>query len=373
MVNKIPTYWIAFGIVLLLIFWVATGKIDAAKDTTPEAADTHELALPKVAFVTIEAKNIPRVITLQGQVEAWRHVILESRLDTYVEAIQVSNGQRVKAGDTLLLLNKEDIPAQMAEARALAAVAKSELSAAQSLFKRGLLADTELKVKEAAVATAEASVARLERDLTNTVIKAPFDGIVESRNVEQGATVQKGTPLIEILDDRRLKLVGQVPQQSVLLLSKGDNVRARLLDGVEVEGELSFIGHQASTVTRTFRIEAELDNTKNIRLAGATATLTILTGTIVAQEVSPALLSLNAKGQLSVQHLSDDNHVLESPVERVKATNTALWVSGLPQQTRLITLGRGFVKPGQLVEAVPQTSFIETVSKPDDGKLNGES
>ncbi|WP_020407253.1 efflux RND transporter periplasmic adaptor subunit [Hahella ganghwensis] len=359
MISRIPTYWVALGIVILITAWVASGSVETAKDSPPEATDTGQKALPKVAFREIGAVSVAKTITVQGQVEPWRQLVLGSRLDSYVEEIRVEKGQRVKKGEVILTLSEEDLPARMLEAKAEAAVAKSELTAAQSLFKRGLLADTELKVKEASVASAEAAVARLDQLLQHSVIKAPFDGVIETRHVEVGATVQTGTELIEIVDDTKLKLVGQIPQQYVLQLKAGDQMVARLLNGKEVKGRVSFIGYQANSSTRTYRVEAELSNPEHLRIAGATATLAIDLGEVKAHKISPALLSLDDKGNLSVEHLTDDNHVQITSVERVKATNTALWVSGLPQETRLITLGKGFVTEGQLVNAVPESDLEE--------------
>ncbi len=357
MISRIPTYWVALGIVIVITAWVASGSVESAKDTPPEAESSQPEQLPKVAYRTITATSVPRTITVQGQIESWRDLVLEARQDSYVEAIHVENGQRVNKGDLLLTLSKEDLPAQMAEAKAQAAVAKSELVAAQSLFKRGLLADTELKVKEASVASAEATVARLNQQLDNTLIKAPFDGVIEDRRVENGATVQNGTELLKIVDDSKLKLVGQVPQQHILQLNQGDVVVAKLLNGAEVTGRTSFIGYQASSSTRTYRMEAELENPERKRLSGATATLEIGLGEVEAHVISPALLRLDEEGRLSVEHLSDDDRVLVTPVARVKASNTALWVSGLPHNTRLITLGKGFVSQGQLVDAVPEAEL----------------
>ncbi|OZG69796.1 efflux transporter periplasmic adaptor subunit [Hahella sp. CCB-MM4] len=357
MISRIPTYWVALGIVIVITVWVASGAVESAKTTAPETEGSQSEQLPKVAYKTIEATEVSRTITVQGQVEPWRELVLESRLDSYVEAVHVATGERVKKGDLLITLSQEDLPAQMAEAKAQAAVAKSELVAAQSLFKRGLLADTELKVKEASVATAEASVARLNQKLENTIVRAPFDGVIEDRRVEVGATVQNGTELLQIVDDSKLKLVGQVPQQYVLQLSFGDDVMAKLINGAEIRGRVSFIGYQASIATRTYRVEAELDNPERKRLAGATATLEIGLGEVEAHVISPALLRLDEKGRLSVEHLSEDDRVVVTPVERVKASNTALWVSGLPHSTRLITLGKGFVSQGQQVDAVPESEL----------------
>ncbi len=354
---KLPTYWLALGLVICLAVWLANGDIERAQDEAP-ATSVSKIEVPKVAFQTLQAQAIQREVTLQGQVEPLRSITLQARLDSFVESLLVNEGARLQSGQLLLTLNEEDLPAKMQEAKALVALAQSELQAALSLAKRGLLADTERKSKEANLATAKARVAKLEQDQRDIRVVAPFAGVVEQRHVEQGESVYKGTPLLALLDDSKVKLVGQVPQQEIGGLQLGMQVNARLLGGEQLQGILTFISRQADPTTRTFKVEAELENPQQLRVIGATATLQILTGEVYAHNISPALLELDHQGRLSIEHLTNDDRVMNTPVQRVKATNTELWVAGLPRQARVITLGKGYVLPGQQVEAVPEQEIM---------------
>ncbi|SRR5690554_223294 len=358
MMKKFSTYWLALGVVIFLTLWLATGDVQQLKSESPEFdADRASEGVMKVAFRYGESAPVLQQLPIQGQLEAWREVEVSARITGVVERLPVAKGERVKEGEPLVFLSEEDRPSQVRKAEAEVTLAESQLKATQSLAQRNLAADTDLKAKQAALAQAQAELAKLKQALNDTVVKAPFSGVMETLPVEIGQTVQPGTPLTRIVDDSRLKMVGQVPQQRVAALRIGQKVTARLLDGQQLEGELTFISAQADANTRSYRIEATLDNPERLRLAGATATLAVELGEVLAHAISPALLSLDRQGRLSVEHVGDDGRIVQTPVERVRITPDAIWVTGLPEQVRIVTMGRGFVTPGTKVEAVEETSL----------------
>ncbi|WLQ15746.1 efflux RND transporter periplasmic adaptor subunit [Hahella aquimaris] len=357
--TRIPTYWISFGIIVALAVWLMAGPVQTAQTEAPEATKQEKAALSKVAYEVAQAETIKKTLEIQGQIDVWRQVNLQSRLGSTVEKVAAERGHRVNQGDLLLTLSEEDLPAQMAQAKAQREVARSELKAAKSLMQRGLQAETELKAKQAALASAEAAVARLEQNLKHTRILAPFAGVVEDRMVELGQTVQEGVSLVRLIDDHKLKLMGQAPQQQIGLLSIGQPVTAHLLNGETLTGRVSYIAAQADADTRSFTVEAELDNPQRLRVAGSTATLNIDVGDVMAHRISAALLSLDEKGRLSVEYLDADQRVARAPVERIRASNTELWVSGLPETVKLITMGRGYAKLGEKVDATPEEELLK--------------
>lgn len=359
MKEKFSTYWLALGVIAVLTVWLMSGDVQQLKTEAPETdAGSKEENVMRVAFRYGQSERVLQQLTVQGQLEAWREVEISARIDGVVEKLPVSKGQRVEEGEPVVFLSEEDRPSQVRKAEAEVVLAASQLKAARSLAQRNLAADTDLKAREAALAQAEAELSKLKQSLTDTVVKSPFAGVLESQPVELGQTVQPGTPLAKVVDDSRLKMVGQVPQQQVAALRIGQRVTARLLSGQQLEGVLSFISAQADPNTRSYRIEAALDNPEHLRLAGATATLAVELGEVTAHAISPALLSLDRQGRLSVEHVGEDDRVVQTPVERVRITPDAVWVTGLPEKVRIITMGRGFVSPGTKVEAVEETSLI---------------
>src|SRR5690554_8195136 len=83
---------------------------------------------------------------------------------------------------------------------------------------------------------------------------APFDGVVNRREVDPGTLVQVGTPLFELVQIDRLKATGRIPQQSVSSVEPGQAVEVKLLDGIAMSGVVGFVAMAASSETRRFAV-----------------------------------------------------------------------------------------------------------------------
>ncbi len=357
MKQRFSTYWMALALIVILTLWLAMGNVQTAKSEAPDAQQQENGGPVPVAFRLSDAETINRELPIQGTLEAWRQVDLKARINGVVEALPVLKGTRVDAKQQLVLLSVEDRAAQLEKARADVTLAKAQLEAAQSLQGQGLGTDTDVAARRAALAQAQAELAERSQQLADTKIAAPFAGVLELLPVEIGQTVTPGMDLARVVDDTRLKLVGQVPQQLVPQLSLGQAVRATLLDGRQLEGSIIYIAHQADPQTRSFRIEASMENPDRLRLAGATASLAVALGSVKAHPISPALLSLNDQGGLSVAYIDTDDQVQRKPVERVKTSADAVWVIGLPEQVRLITMGRNLVEAGHKVKPIAESEL----------------
>lgn len=159
---------------------------------------------------------------------------------------------------------------------------------------------------------------------------------------------------MELVQIDRLKVTGSAPQQSVARLKNGQPVTIDLLDGRTMQGRLSFVASAANQETRSFQVEAEVDNPDRLRLAGGSATLRIALPEEPAMFMSPAHLSLGNDGKLGIRHVDDDNVVRFTNVTLRSANTAGAWVTGLPPKVQLITRGGGFVSLGQRVEPVIQ-------------------
>jgi multidrug efflux system membrane fusion protein len=123
-----------------------------------------------------------------------------------------------------------------------------------------------------------------------------------------------------------------------------------------VQGRLRYVSPVADTATRTFTVEMALDNEAGRLPSGVTAELHLPIGEVMAQKVSPALLTLADDGTLGLKLVGDDGEVHFVPTEIVKATPEGVWLSGLPEEATVITVGQGFVRDGERVVAVAEQS-----------------
>ncbi|KAA0012630.1 efflux RND transporter periplasmic adaptor subunit [Billgrantia pellis] len=343
---------LAMLVLVALLLWLALGDIQRFQGEPPAAPAIAKDLPTRVEYrQSHAASHTPRLVA-QGQLEAIHEVELRTRQAGRVIELPVTQGASVSTGDTLLALSRDALEAQLERAERQLELARAELAGAADLRRRDLISQPEYLRLQSSVSVAAAELAELRQTLDETRPSAPFDGVLDRLDVELGDVLQVGEIYGRLVDDRRLVANAWVAQRDVLKLSPGLPVEVRLLDGSPLPGELTHVASRADDATRSFYIEAELDNPERRRLAGASATLSILLPERDVHRFSPALLELDDQGQLRVKHLDDASRVISSPIELVEADASEVSVAGLPETIRLITLGGGFVAPGERVTAV---------------------
>lgn len=346
--SKRP-WLIAVVISVLLLLWLLSGSMLKTQKTASADAAVEKPSLAKVEIRWLEAEPMQRQHVVQGQVEAWRRVELRAQVSGSVTRLDKDKGSPVALGERLLTLSGDNRPAQVARGEADVRQRDADVKAATRLRERNMVSANELirLQSELAKARAELDLARIQ--LSNTQITAPFAGTYDQRTVELGDFVQPGQDLLTLVDISQLKITAQIAQQEVTQLTLGQAVKIEMLDGRKLEGELHFIAAAADPGSRSFRIEVKVANPQALRLAGASATLHIQTGEALAHRISPALLSLDQAGRHGVKWVNEQQQVEFTPVQLISVDNQGAWVSGLPKKVALITIGQGFVEPGQQV------------------------
>lgn len=358
------SYLLAAGLLLALLLWLALGDVQQFQTTAPPAAETREEPPTRVEVRHSEAERFQPRLVAQGQLEAGRELELRSRRAGRVAELPVTLGDTVEAGDALVRLAADDLQAQLARAEADLTLARAELEGAESLHQRQLMSRPEYLRRQASVSTAAAEVAQLRNAREELSPVAPFDGVFDRLDVEVGDVIQVGETFGRLVDDRHLVASAWIAQGEVSALATGLPVEVELLDGSHLTGELTHIASRADASTRTFYVEATLENPARHRLAGASATLMILLDERFVHRLSPALLVLDDEGQLSVKHLDEQDRVAVSRVNLVQADADAARVAGLPENVRLITLGGGLVEEGERVTAVMSETATGSAETP---------
>ncbi|MGM0594105.1 MAG: efflux RND transporter periplasmic adaptor subunit [Pseudomonadota bacterium] len=347
------SYLIAAATLLAITLWMLSGMLGPLSDDADEASQTaQEEPLTRVEVELREAESVAREVVVQGQSQAKHELVVKAQLSAEISELLVEQGQRVERGQTLLRLAEEERAQELAQARALVAQRELEYQAAQSLREKGLQAARQLAEAETLLHTARVTLKRAELGMARLRVRAPFTGWIQARHVAPGEAVQVASPLLTLMALDPLVLRGDVAEGEVGRLRPGMRARAELSDGQQLEGVITYIAPQAHSDTRTFAVEMEAANPEGRHRGGMSATLHIPLESVEAHQLSPALLSLTDDGVLGVKTVDEAGVVQFHPVEILKSGRDGLWVAGLPEQLRLITVGQGFVRAGDRVEAV---------------------
>lgn len=361
--NK--NYRSAAIILALLLAWMISGLVSEDKTATSNITrEPRSTQLSSVRAKNISAQAYSPQLRISARTEANRTVDVKAEVAGQVINLPVLKGEIVKAGDIICELAIEDKQLRVEQAKAEVSKAALEHDAALRLKSSGFQARTVIAAKKSELESARADLARSEIDLEKIKIRAPFNGIVDSRPVEIGDLVQRGDICATVYDFDPLIVAGQVAGADINQIKKGDSITAFLLTGENVQGSIRFIGSSSNNLTRTFRIEAEVNNPQNLLHSGITADILIATPTVMAHLISPSLLSLDDQGKLGVRILNSNKQVNFVNVKLIGDDRDGVWVVGLPEQTTIITVGQEYVSRGQTVEVTMEKSTETIVQKP---------
>ncbi len=348
-----PSVWLALSVILAVTVWLISGQFKPAPTQAGNDAQAIQRdTLTKVRVRSLTPRKIRQKIVINGHTEPARAVTLRAEIEGRVTRVGAEKGAEIKAGELIARLDIRDLEAQLEEAKAILVQRQLEYQAAADLKRKDLQSEIQLERAKATLASAQAAGKRIEVAISNTVVRAPFDGVLDDRPIEVGAYVQPGDVVARILDQDPILAVGSVTQLERGGLVLGDQGLARLITGQVAEGKIRYIAAEAEEATRTFRVELELANPDATLVAGITAEISIPVRTVTAYRISPALLSLNRSDVLGVKGVDDGDVVRFYPVQIVRATADDLWISGLPKDVRVITVGQGFVQAGERVTPV---------------------
>ena len=337
--------------------WVWSGEY-AGRSPPPPGRETAAIERQRdvgVRTAVLHAQPVSRAIVVNGRTEPARAVTLRAEADGRVIALGAERGARVDEGEEVVRLDPRALEARRREARALVRQWELELDAVRRLSARSFQTESAMAATEASLEAARARVAQVEVELAHTRLRAPFAGRLDRRMVEIGDYVNDGTPVARILQEDPMVVVGHVTQQERHHVRQGDAGEALPITGQTVQGRIRYVASESDEATRTFRIELEVPNPEGALLSGLSATIRISMAANPAHRVSPALLALDALGNLGIKSVSDAGVVEFHSVEILRTDTDGVWLSGLPDPVRIITVGHGFVRPGQKVDAVPMT------------------
>jgi multidrug efflux pump subunit AcrA (membrane-fusion protein) len=313
----------SFALIPLLV--AASMAISACSNGDAAAARARDVAAKKVQVEAVREQTLHRSVEVVGTLAAVDEATVSAEAEGRVTALPADLGDRVKAGEPLIELDREKAQynfdsARAALARALAQYgapdtahlppiektpdvqrANAELVQAQQNFdraaalnKRELLprqglddAEAVLQTKKAGYDTAlqgaknlkaniEASDANLklaDRQLRDTYIRAPFDGYVSQRLVNTGQFVKNQQPVMTVVRVDPLKVIAEIPEKMTPWMKVGQavDVHVDAYPDKTFEGKLSRISPSVNTSTRAFPFEALVNNRETLLKPGTFA------------------------------------------------------------------------------------------------------
>ena len=307
---------------------------------------------------TVAAREFVERISLTGTVIASQDVTLSAQESGVIRRVVVEKGASVTVGQALLEIDDAVLLSQVAEATAQASLANETWERRKRLYEVDRVG-SELAYLEARYGAEQASarLALLQTRLGRTVIRAPIDGVLETRLVEVGAMVNVGTDVARIVSLDPVKVVAGVPERYARDVRVGASVTT-VFDVLDItsEGRISYVGATVNSRNRTFLVELEMPNPDGLIKPQMVANLGLVRQTVGGAIVIPQEALVRVEdGYVAfvVEGKGSDAVVLSRAVELGSSQrNEVVIETGLTAGEQLIVVGQQQVTAGDRVNVV---------------------
>ncbi|WP_047244855.1 efflux RND transporter periplasmic adaptor subunit [Maribacter thermophilus] len=276
-----------------VILALGTLALTSACDSSPKKAKENSAQSNNVETFSLKKQKIQSEILLPGELSGYRQVDIHAKVDSYVKSLKVDIGDEVKKGQLLMELDAPEIYAQLAAAKSRFHSQEAKYMASSNNYDRilktskveGTISQNDLDQALARkngdyadLQAAKAAYQELQSMKEYLRIIAPFKGTVAARNVNIGAFVgQSNTPLLSIIEQRKLRLAVLIPDAYTGYLNLGDELSFKVnsLPGETFTASVSRMSGALDLKLRSERVELDINNENKRLLPGMIAEITL--------------------------------------------------------------------------------------------------
>ena len=338
-----------------------------------EQTVSTEKAVRPIAWTKVSQSSIKQLRTLSGIVSPVEATQLSFEVLGKVQSVDVRLGDKVNKGQVLAQLNRRTFELSLQSAQAQLDKANASMSEADNAFKRfsqlidqGLVsqsgfdnAKANFESSKSAVNVAQAQVDIANKNLQDSTLLAPYNGIITKRLIEPSQQIAAGQGAFEIEGNHGLEVNVMVPETLIRELEKDTIIPIRfpVLAGIEMLGRIAEIGTRAEAAN-AFPLTVVLQNNNPLLRAGMTAEvdfefdgvgMTGYEGMVIKVPFSALRAGTNQKSYVFVYQPSTQTvHKREVVTENV-LNNEVFLSSGLKGDEIIAIAGVSFLREGQKV------------------------
>jgi RND family efflux transporter MFP subunit len=275
------------AILLMVLSVVACGKKEEVNK------ESKQINYKNVKVMDADLSEINKVAVSSGSLDSINETeeITKTRVD--VIEINYKNGDKVKVGDTIVVLENQDVESAYLDSKARVISTKADYATQKTtynkykvLYDEKLISEEEfldiknkLSSSEGTYRSAKAALLKNEKDYNDLTVKAKINGTIANLDLKLYQKVEKEQPLFKIVDNEKLRILSGVSSQDVIGLKTGATANIYIEGSLEpVKGSLYEINPIANPSTRKFEVKIRIENKDSKYKQGMFARVELYTG-----------------------------------------------------------------------------------------------
>jgi membrane fusion protein (multidrug efflux system) len=315
---------------------------NASQGETPQA----------VVTMKVSEGTLNPTLNSVGTFKAYSDAVLKAETPGRIEMIHFKEGDSIKEGGKLFSLYNKEQTAKIKKAEAALALSQNVLNRKQELVKKKFVCPQELEKAEAQVRSDEADLELAQEALNQTIIKAPFEGVLSERKQSVGSYVAAGDELVRIQDLHPIRMTFHIPEKDLKAIKTNDSVTVATDAYPEkvFEGKIEAIEPSINEKNRSITVHARFENTEGLLVPGLYGRISIgLSGQKVTSIVIPEKALVFGQDATYVYKKVDDKAILTKVTLGIRTADQAEILSGLQAGDEIILEGLYKVHDGSLL------------------------
>lgn len=346
---------IIIGMVLVVLSVIIVMVFGSEKSSDELASNNIRIKTIPVKTALLKPKPFAEYLTVTGAVKARNRINVVVEVNGTLKEIKKPKGGYVQRGDTLAVMENEEVRAAYEEAAAALNQARIHYRSSKILYEKRAISENDYLTAKFNLDRAQAQYDLAKARYSKLFITAPNSGWVNDRFQDLGAYLQPPTPLFDLIDNSKVKIIAGVAERFRNDIRVGTPVELTFdaFPDLKIESTVSFVFQSIDPANRTFQIEIEISNPNRQLMPNMVANLKILRRYYADKIAVPVDAIIQSENGRYV-FVEDGNKARKNPIQFIAVSEDSVLVDGLQPNQHLIVLGHHKLTDGDSVRIIEE-------------------
>ena len=226
-----------------------------------------EIKIKQISATVLGPEIFKHFVSVQGALEADENVMVTSKMPGQITSIKVRQGDFVKEGQVLAILDDEVLRKSIDEVKSGLSQINVLYEKQKALWDQKIGSEIQYLTLKNQKESLESKMITLKSQLNQAYVTAPFSGVIDDVFAKQGSMASPGVPLMQLVNTNVLVATAKVPDSYVAYIKEGDQVNVQFPDlDKTISATVNYVGRIVDPLSRTFKIEIKVPSgTPNLK------------------------------------------------------------------------------------------------------------